>query len=98
MITNTTPLAVGVYGLEISCNDTHGNVLSATIAITVEELPTTTPTTTTTPTDTTTTPTSPTTPTGTTPGGLDPMVMIVLGVGGALAILIIIVVFLKKKS
>jgi parallel beta-helix repeat protein len=101
-ITNASVLAVGIYGLEIFVEDNHGNVQSAIITVTVEEVtPTTTTTTptptTTTPTDTTT-PTSPTTPTGTTPSGLDPMVFIALGGIGAIAVLIIIVVFVKKKS
>ena len=112
VITNATILAVDVYGLQIFVNDTHGNVLSETITVTVEELPTTTtptptsttPTTdTTTPTSTTPTtdttePTSPTTPTGTTPSGLDPMVLLTLGGIGAVVVLLIIVTFLKKKS
>jgi parallel beta-helix repeat protein len=93
VITNATVLAAGSYGLEISCNDTHGNVLSATITVTVEELPSTT-----TPTTDTTTPTSPTTPTGNTPGGLDPMLFIALGGIGGVVVLIIVILFVKKKS
>jgi parallel beta-helix repeat protein len=100
LITNATVLAVGVYGLEVFCNDTHGNVQSAIITVTVEAPPTTTtPTsTTTTPTTDTTTPTLPTTPTGTTPSGLDPMLLLALGGVGAIVVLVIVFVFLKKKS
>jgi parallel beta-helix repeat protein len=103
LITNATVLAVGVYGLEISCNDTHGNVLSATITVTVEEAPVTTTTTTTstttaTTTTDTTTPTSPTTPTGTTSSGLDPMVLLAFGGIGVVVVLILVMFFLKKKS
>jgi len=94
VITNATILSVKVYGLEVFVNDTHGNVLSATITITVEGPTTTTPTTTTSTTITTT----PTSPTGTTPGGLDPMVILVLGGVGAVVVLVIVVVFMKKKS
>jgi parallel beta-helix repeat protein len=102
IITNATVLAVGVYGLQIFVNDTHGNVLSGVITVTVDE-PTVTTTTTTTgtttePTTSTTSPTSPTTPTGTTPDGLDLMVFIAIGGVGAIVVLIVVFVFLKRKS
>jgi len=45
---------------------------------------------------TTTTTTSP--PTGTTPGGLDPMALLAIGGVGAIVVLVIVFVFLKKKS
>ncbi|UCH04129.1 MAG: hypothetical protein JSW05_11190, partial [Candidatus Thorarchaeota archaeon] len=83
-ITNSTPLAVGIYGILISVSDTLGNIRSSEITVTVVDTtsPTTTPTT-----------------TDTTPEGLHPMVIIALslGIGGA-AVVAIVIVFLRKRT
>lgn len=93
VIANATVLAAGVYGLEIYVNDTHGNVLSAIISVTVEAPITNTTTT------TTTTTTTSATSTSTTTEGPDPLVILALVIGfGAVAVVIIVIVFLKKKT
>ena len=48
IITNITPLPLGVYGLQVWVNDTHGNTITAAFRVTVQETTTTTTTTTTT--------------------------------------------------
>ena len=84
IITNTTPLAVGVYGLQVQVNDTYNNVLSGEFSVTVLEQQTTTTTT------TTTTPTTSASP------NLDTMALILGGLG-VVVILVIIVVFMKRR-
>jgi hypothetical protein len=91
-IRNATLLASGEYILEVRAYDLSNNYCSAALVITVLEEPT--PTTTPTPTDTT----SPTTPTGTTPGGFDLMMILAIGGGIGAIVILVIIVFLKKKS
>ncbi len=107
VVRNATVLEPGIYRLEVRAFDPYDNYCSATLVITVLDLPTTTTTTTTTTTSTTTTTTTTTSTTTTTtttnttssvPGGPDPLLMLGIGGGvGAVAVLVIIL-FMKKKS
>jgi len=100
VVRNATVLESGIYRLEVRAYDPFENYCSATLVITVLELPTTTTTTaTTTSTTTTTTTTTDTTTTGTAPDGVDPVLTLVLGTGiGGVAVVIIVIVFLRRKS
>jgi parallel beta-helix repeat protein len=83
-ITNSTPLVVGIYSVLVSVSDTLGNIQSSEITITVVD--TTSPTTTPTTTDTTT-------------EGLDPLMILALGLGiGGAAVVVIVIVFLRRSS
>lgn len=96
VIRNATVLEPGVYRLEVRVYDPFDNYCTATLIITVLESPTTT-TTTTTSTTTTTTTTSSTT--NTTPEGVDPVLTLVLGAGlGGAAAVVMVIVFLRRKS
>ena len=92
VIRNATVLEPGIYRLEARAYDPYGNYCSATIVLTVREVPIT-PTTTTT---TTTSTTSSTTPVA---GGLDPLIMFGIGGGvGAIGVLIVIFLLMRKRS
>ncbi len=91
-------LSLGTYNYTIVVTDIGGNTASDTVIVTVAEVSTTSTTTTTTTTTETSIPTSTTTSTGTTPGGFDSMIQLVIGGVGAIAVLVIVFVFLKKKS
>ncbi|MHA1908156.1 MAG: right-handed parallel beta-helix repeat-containing protein [Candidatus Thorarchaeota archaeon] len=90
LLTNSTSLESGTYGLLISVEDIYGNTLLIEISVTVNEPPTTTPTTSTSTTTPTTTPTEPTNP-------VDPMLILVLGGGGAVLAVVIVVIGVSKK-
>ena len=102
VITNTTTLAVGVYGIQVSVNDTYNNVLSGEFSVTVLKQQTTTTTTTTTTTSTTTTTTTSTTttitttPTTSASPNLGTMALILGGLS-VVVILVIIEVFMKRR-
>jgi len=94
LLSNLGTLEPGIYHLEITVEDIHGNSLTVFVTVTVGEPPT--PTTTSTTPPTTTTPTSSTT----TPpdGGPDMTLLLVGGVGAAILIIIVVVVISKKKG
>jgi hypothetical protein len=85
---NIVGLAPGVYSVNISVSDIHGNELSASISITVSSSSTSTTTTT-----TTTTP-------PTTAGALDSMRILLLGLGSGIggAVLVIIVYQIVRRK
>jgi hypothetical protein len=83
-ITNSTPLEVGIYSVLVSVSDTLGNIQSSEITITVVD---------------TTSPTTTPTTTDTTPEGIDPLMILVLGLGiGGVTVVVIAIVCLKKRS
>ncbi len=91
-------LTVGVYGLEISVNDTLGHIQTIALSITVLEVTTTD--TTTTGTDTTTTDADTDTNTDTdtvTPPPFDTNLIIII-VGAVIAVIVIIVVIMMRKK
>ncbi len=97
VITNATVLEPGIYRLEVRAYDPYDNYCSAILVVTVLEAPLTT--TTTTSTTTTTTTTTDTTTTSTTPEGVDPVMTLVLGAGlGGAAAVVMVIVFLRRKS
>lgn len=94
LITNTTPLDVGVYPVRVTAMDKYYNVNSGDVTFTIGTPTTTSSTTTTTTTTTTTSPTTTTTPTSTTPTTTDTLPpidpeaieglgLMLLGLGGA---------------
>ncbi len=93
LITNTSVLTVGSYGLNVTVYDEYGNTLVGTFTVIVHEITTTT----TTSTGTTDTGTTDTTPTTTAPPDNTLIVLIVIGAGGAIVVLVLII-FLKKKQ
>lgn len=93
VITNIEELAVGVYGIRVYVNDTHGNILTGTFSVTVEEV-TATSTTPTTTTDTATTGTTTTTEPDDTAG----MLLALGGGAGAIALIVIIIAASKKRG
>jgi parallel beta-helix repeat protein len=87
---NTTHLDVGTYRLEVRAYDLYNNYISASMTVTVTEVPAVTTTTTT----TTTTGLS-----STPPVGIDPVMTFALGTGlGGAAVIIIVIVLLRRKS
>ncbi|MFX1603305.1 MAG: NosD domain-containing protein, partial [Promethearchaeota archaeon] len=97
-------LSVGVYNYTVLVTDTHSNLASDTVLVTVFAVTTTTTTaTTTTTTDTTTSTTSTTTTTTTTTtgtdmiGGQDPMVLLITAgaIGGVVVVLLVI--YIKRS-
>jgi hypothetical protein len=82
LLTNSTTLQPGSYVVTISVEDIHGNTLSIEITITVNDAPTTTPTTT--PTDTT--------------APIDPVLFLMMGLGGAGLIVVIVIIGVSKKK
>ncbi|MFX1559317.1 MAG: nitrous oxide reductase family maturation protein NosD [Promethearchaeota archaeon] len=89
VIRNATALEPGMYNLEVRVYDPYDNYCSAILVVRVLEPPTTTGTTPTT--------TSPTT--SPTPGGFDPVLALVLGAGiGGAAVVMVIIVLIRKKS
>jgi hypothetical protein len=88
VITNIEELAVGVYGIRVYVNDTHGNILTGTFSVTVEEVSATSTTSTTT-TDTTTT---------TEPDDIAGLLLAVGGGAGAIVLIIIIIAASKKRG
>jgi len=91
LLTNMTILEPRVYYLNVSVQDSHGNLLYAVISVIVQE-PSTTPITP----PTTTATTSPTT-TPPPPESLDPILLLIMGVTGAIIIVVIGVGIIKKK-
>ena len=96
VIKNATILEPGIYRLEVRAYDSYDNYCTATLVVTVLEPPTN-PTTTTTTEIGTTTSTIPTTPT--LPGGMDPILTLVIGVsiGGVVALVLIIIFYMKRR-
>jgi parallel beta-helix repeat protein len=83
-ITNSTPLVIGIYSVLVSVSDTLGNIQSSEITITVVD---------------TTSPTTTPTTTDTTPEGLDPLIILALGLGiGSAAVILMVIVFLRRRS
>ena len=89
LIRNTVVLESGVYKLEIRAYDPHDNYCSAILVVTVLEASSTT----TAPITSTTHPTTPSHP-----GGMDPLVALVMGVGlgGGLVMIVGIVVMFRE--
>jgi len=86
MIRNASILDSGIYRLEVRVYDPYDNYCSAILVVTVLEAPLATTTTT-------------STTTSTTPEGVDPVLTLVLGTGiGGAAVVIIVLVFLRRKS
>jgi len=105
VIRNSTVLEPGIYQLEVRAYDPYDNYCSANLTITVlEPPPTTTTSTTASPTTiSTSTTTTTTTATGTTTDqtneGVNQVTTLLFGVGiGGVAVVIIVIVFLKRKS
>ncbi len=98
LITNTTTLPLGSYGLRIGVNDTYDNERSFDIRILVLPEPTvpTTSSTTVTTIDTTTSTTTITTTT--TPPPTDPTMILIIAGAGGVAVIVIIVLVMKRKS
>ncbi|MGY5872149.1 MAG: NosD domain-containing protein [Candidatus Thorarchaeota archaeon] len=93
-ITTQYILEPSSYGLNLTVYDIYDNKLSATFTVVVEPREVTATTTT-----TITTTTTNTTTTSTTPGGIDPVLTLVLGTGiGGAAVVVIVIVFLRRKS
>ncbi len=95
LITNTTTLLVGDYGLNISVEDIYGNTLSRTIRIRVLAQTTTTPTTT--PTETETTPTD-TTPTTAIEEPPDNTLLYIILFGVIPAIIVVVIIASRKRK
>ncbi|MDF1537481.1 MAG: hypothetical protein P1Q69_01080 [Candidatus Thorarchaeota archaeon] len=83
-------LTAGTHSITLTIYDKAGNEISDTVVVTVEPAPETTGT-------TSTTASGPTSPTG--GEGSDPILLIVIGVAlGSVAILIVIIVMMKRRS
>jgi hypothetical protein len=93
LITNLTSLVVGLYGLNVSVWDVHGNTAFREIIITVLAEITIPTTTTTTDTTNTTTPTGTGTPTGI---PIDLIMLTIVGVGAAVVVVVILIIIKKR--
>jgi hypothetical protein len=93
LITNLTSLVVGLYGLNVSVWDVHGNTAFREIIITVLAEITIPTTTTTTDTTNTTTTTGTGTPTGI---PIDLIMLTIVGVGAAVVVVVILIVIKKR--
>lgn len=91
LLTNITSLEPGIYYLNVSVQDSHGNMLSAIISVTVQE-PGITPTI-----PSTTTPTTSTTPAPPLPESLDSTLLVIAAVAGAIIIIVIGVGMSKRR-
>lgn len=87
IIVNADGLSVGVYNYTIAVHDTSGNTVSDIVLVTVLSLVNTTPTTT----------TSSTTGTGTSDNSGD-FTLIILGIGGVGAVLIVVILLKFRKQ
>ena len=86
-IINSTVLEPGSYGLNLTVYDPYGNYCSKILYLVVLGTP-----------STATSPTTTSLTTSETPGGVDPMLTLVMGTGiGAITVVIIFIVILKKK-
>jgi parallel beta-helix repeat protein len=85
VIRSNAILSKGVYGLNITVRDPHGNSLSVVFSVIVEAV--------------TIAPTTTTEPTTSTTEGIDPALTFVLGAGlGGTAVIVIVIVMLRRKS
>ncbi len=98
LLTNTSVLSPGEYGLNVTVSDESGNAASAAFTLTVLELTTTTTTTTSTTTSTTitSTTTSGTTTTGTGTPHSD-LLLVTLIVGAIGAVVVVTILFIMRK-
>ena len=86
-IINSTVLEPGSYGLNLTVYDPYGNYCSKILYLVVLGTP-----------STATSPTTTSLTTSETPGGVDPMLTLLMGTGiGAVTVVIIFIVILKKK-
>ncbi len=89
-------LGIGVYNYTLIVHDGSGNSASDTVLVIVVEASTTT-TGTTTITTTETTTTTDTTPTTTEPGGMDPVLLVITLSGTLGVVIILLVIYIKKR-
>ena len=86
-IINSTVLEPGSYGLNLTVYDPYGNYCSKILYLVVLGTP-----------STATSPTTTSLTTSETPGGVDPMLTLLMGTGiGAVTVVIIFIVILRKK-
>jgi len=97
VITTTTTLTPGTYGIQVSVNDTLNNIMTIEFTLTVLQITTTTDTGTETGT-VTGTDTDTGTVTTDTDNGIDPLTIVLIAGGGIIIILVLVIVVKSRKS